>query len=136
MAGGDGDGDHGAMPHFLVEVQMPDAGPLELERAVRMLEAAQARVREAATARRTIIAGISREDGRLVCLIEAATLDAARRLVAVALLPAGRIREISHITGSPLAGGRDPGRDVDPGAEPELVEDVVDVGLDRPLGQE
>jgi len=136
MAGG-GDGiDHGAMPHYLVEVHMTNAGDLELERAVRMLEAAQNRLQEVATATRPIIAGISREDGRLICLIEATSLAAARRTVAVALLPPGRIREVAQITGSRLLGTRHPRSDAGPGAETELVEDVVDVRLDGTLGQE
>ena len=121
------------MPHFLVEVQMTDAGDLELERAVRMLEAAQARVHEASAVGRPLIAGISRGDGRLICLIEAPTLQAARRTVAVALLPPGRIREIDQISAQPLLRARDPRGDADAGAEPELVEDVVHVGLDGPL---
>jgi hypothetical protein len=123
------------MPHFLVEVHLPNAGALELERAVRMLESAQGRLREG-VAGRSIVAGISREDGRLICLIEAATLASARRTLAVALLPPGRIREIAQITGSGLVRARDPRGDADPGAEAELVEDVVDVRLDGPLGQE
>lgn len=136
MAGDRGGIDHGAMPHFLVEVHMTNPGDLELERAVRMLEAAQNRLQEGATVTRPIIAGISRGDGRLICLIEATTLAAARRTIAVALLPPGRIREVAHITGSRLLGTRHPRGDVDPGAETELVEDVVDVGLDSTLGQE
>jgi hypothetical protein len=124
------------MPNFLIEVHMADAGALELERAVRMLEAAQTRMRGTATVTRTIIAGLSREDGRLVCLIEATSLESARRLVSVALLPPGRIREITHLAGTHLLGSRHPGGDVDPGVESELVEDVVDVGLDGALGQE
>jgi hypothetical protein len=127
--------DHGAMPHFLVEVHMSNAGELELERAVRMLEAAQERFRDGPVAR-PIIAGISRGDDRLICLIEAPTLALARRTVAVALLPPGRIREIAEITGSRLPGPGNPRGDVDPGAEAELVEDVVDMRLDGSLGQE
>jgi hypothetical protein len=125
-----------SMPTFLVEVHMADAGALELERAVRMLEAAQARMRGTEPVGRTILAGVSRQDGRLVCLIEATGLDEARRLVTVALLPPGSIREITHLAGTHLLGGRYPRGDVDPGVEPELVEDVVDVGLDGALGQE
>jgi hypothetical protein len=115
---------------------MADAGELELERAVRMLEAAQNRMRGTTTVTRAIIAGLSREDGRVVCLIEAPTMESARRVVSVALLPPGRIREITHLAGTHLLGGRHPGGDVDPGVESELVEDVVDVGLDGALGQE
>jgi hypothetical protein len=113
---------------------MADAGQLELERAMRMLEAAQLRMRAALT--RTILAGFSPEDGRLVCLIEATSLDTARRLVGLALLPPARIREITHLAGTHLLGSRNPGGDADPGVEAELVQDVVDVGLDGALGQE
>lgn len=136
MAGGQGGIDHGVMPHFLVEFHLADAGDLELERAVRILRDAQERVAEPAPGERLIIAGISRGDGRLVCLIEATSLVAARRTVAVALLPPGRIREIRLMAGSGLFGTGDPRGDADPGAESELVEDVVDMRLDRPLGQE
>ena len=124
------------MPQFLVEIHMADAEQRELARAVEMLEAAQARSRGAGKVAPAIIAGLSREDGRLVCLIEATSLESAQRLVSVALLPAGRIREITPVTGRRLLRARHPGGDVDPGVEPELVEDVVDVGLDRALGQE
>ena len=125
----------GTVHTFLIEIHMADTGELELERAVRMLKAAQTRMRGSAKVTRTITAGLSREDGRLVCLIEATSLESARRLLSVALLPPGRIREITHIAGTNLVGSH-PGGDVDPGVESKLVEDVVDVGLDGALGQE
>jgi len=115
---------------------MAGAGEVELERALRMLDAAQVRMRESATVKHTIMAGLSREDSRLVCLVEATSLVAARRLVSLALLPPARIREITHLAGAPLLGSRHPRGDVDPGVEAELVENVVDVGLHGPLGQE
>jgi hypothetical protein len=124
------------MPHFLVEIHMPDARQVDIERATRMLETAQSRLRRAGTITHTIVAGLSREDDHLLYLIEARSPDSARRLVAVALLPAGRIREITHVTGRRLLFVRHPRGDVDPGVESELVEDVVDVGLDGALGQE
>lgn len=124
------------MPNFLVEVHLAAADELELERALRLLEAAQDRMRGTGSGTRTIIAGVTRDDGRLVCLVEAPSLAAARRLVSLALLPPGRIREISHLAGTHLLGVRHPGSDVDPGVETELVEDVVDVRLDGALGQE
>ena len=124
------------MPVFLIEIHMADAGTLEVERAGRMLDGAQARMQGTAIATRTIIAGLSRGDGRLVCLIEARNFDAARQLVSLALLPSGRIREITHLTGTDLLRSQHPGSDVDPGVDAELVEDVVDVRLDGALGQE
>jgi hypothetical protein len=114
MSGAEGASDHQDVPNFLIEVHMADAGVPELERAVRMLEAAQTRTRGTATVTRPIIAGLSREDGRLVCLIEATSLESARRLVSVALLPPGRVREITHLAGTHLVGSRHPGGDVDP----------------------
>ena len=136
MCGASQSRQHRTMPNYLVEIPFAGAGGPELERAVRMLDAAQSRMRWTATVTRTLMAGLTREDGRLVCLIEATDLDAARRLVSLALLPPGRIREITHLASSDLVGGRHPGSDVDPGVESELVEDVVDVGLDRALREE
>ncbi len=128
--------DHAVMAYFLVEIHMSGAGQLELDRALELLEVAQSRLREGDTQMSAITAGFSRVDGRLVCLIKATNLESARLLVSVALLPSGRIREITHLTQRRLLGSRDPGGDVDARVETELVEDVVDVGLDRPLGQE
>jgi hypothetical protein len=89
----------GAMSYFLVEIRMTDAGPLELERVTRTLEIAQARLRRKATPTRTIVAGFTPDDGRLVCLMEATSLDAVRHLVSIAFLPAGRVREITQVCG-------------------------------------
>jgi hypothetical protein len=124
------------MPYFMVEIFMADAGQLVLERATWLLEAAQSRLGTAGMSTRTIVAGLSREDDRLLYLIEARSRDVVRRLFAVALLPDGRIREITLVGGGRLLLARDPGGDIDPGAESQLVEDVVNVGLDGALGQE
>lgn len=112
---------------------MADADERELERAVRMLDVAMTRMAKSTIATRTIISGHSRDDGRLVCLIEAASLESARRLVRLASLPPGRLSEISRLAGTPLLGSH-PGGDASPGVDPELVEDVVDVSLDGSLG--
>ena len=114
---------------------MADASEFELERAVRMLDTAITRMPESTIATRTIIAGHSRDDGWLVWLIETASFESARRLVRLALLPPGRLREITRVAGRPLPGSH-PGGDADSGADSELVEDVVDVGLNGALGQE
>ena len=124
------------MATYLIEVHMADLGALELDRAVRMLVAAQSRMAGSTSVTRTIFGGLSREDGRLICLIETASLASARRMVGLALLPPARIREITEVVNEELFGGRHPGGDVHPGAEAQLVEDVVDVGLDGALGQE
>jgi hypothetical protein len=115
---------------------MKEAGRRELERVRRLLDAAQSRLRTTAAVTRLVGAGLSREDGRLLCLNEPSSPEMARRMVSLALLAAGRAREITLLAGRRLLGGRDPGGDVDPGVEAELVEDVVDVGLDGALGEE
>lgn len=102
-----------AVHTFLIEIHMAGAGEQELKRAVRMLEAAQTRMQGSATVTRTVMAGLSREDGRLVCLIEATSLESAQRLVSVAQLPPGRMREITPLAGTHLLGSH-PGSDVDP----------------------
>jgi hypothetical protein len=91
------------MPYYLIEIPMNETGQIELERAMGTMGAAQARLRKNATATHTLIAGASAEDGRLVCLIEAPALETVRRLVTLALLPAGRIREVIHLTRRPDA---------------------------------
>ena len=122
------------VPYFLVEIHLHGAGRAELSRAVRLLEAAQSRFQGTATT--PVVAGFTREDSQLVCLIEATSVESARRVVRVALLPAGRIREVTNVMGTGLLRGGYPRGDADARVEAELVEDVVDVRLDGPLGQE
>ena len=126
---------HATMPTFLIEIHLGDAEDREFDRAVRLLRAAQTRLLEAGTNTRTTIVGLSREDGRLVCLVDAPSLESARRLVGVALLPGGRIREITTVAEARLLGSH-PRSDARSGAEAELVEDVVDVRLDGALREE
>lgn len=124
------------MAIFLIEVHVADAGAFELELAIGMLAAAQTRLSRSESELRTILSGFSREDGRLISLVDAPSLDVARRLVSLALLPLGRIRELTPVANRALLDAGHPGSDGDPRLEAELVEDVVDVSLDGPLGQE
>jgi hypothetical protein len=128
-------GDDPGMPTFLIEVHAADADERELERAVLMLSAAQARMRGSVTDPQQATAGFSREDGRLLCLIAAPSREAAQLVVGVSLPPGTRIREITQLAGARLLGSH-PGGDVDPGIEAKLVEDVVDMSLDGSLGEE
>ena len=79
------------VPHFLVEIHMAAAGQLELERATPACWMPHSPAWKGGMITRTIVAGLSREDDRLLYLIEAGGPTSARRLFAVALLPAGRI---------------------------------------------
>lgn len=96
MSGSITGGDDGPMPYFLVEIHMNGAGQPELDRATRTLEVAKTRLRGTGTTARTAVAVLIGDDGGLVCVIEATTVEVVQRLVTLALLPAGRIREISH----------------------------------------
>ena len=126
---------------FLVEIPVPHSDAAGLARAARTLWTADLRSSgDVTTARLESVSVV--EAGRLVCVIEASTIEAVRSLVALAFLSTGRIREAaaSEISGlvdaTPRGGGHDPRRDLRPGVEPQLVQDVVDVGLDRALGDE
>ena len=89
-------GDDGPMSYFLVEIHMNGAGQTQLDRAAQTLEVAKTRLSGSATTTRIVGAVLIGEDARLVCLIEATTVQVVQQLVALALLPAGRIREITH----------------------------------------
>jgi hypothetical protein len=129
-----------SMPCYLVEIVLPQSDAAAARRASRTIRTAQSRLDANGTVVRALIAGFT-EDGRLVCLMEAATSGDARSLVALALLPAGRIHEVVDVAlqdasrGSGFDGRR-PGFDLRSGADPELVEDVVDMGLDGSLRDE
>ena len=124
------------MPNFFVELNVSRGRELELERAARMLESAEARMGGTATVMTHSIGGRDGGAERLVCLIEADTPEAADRVMRVALVPHGRIREISERARNRLLRARYPRGDVDPRLEAELVQDVVDVSLDGALGEE
>ncbi len=98
-----------------------------------LLEAAHARHSAAGVVTRTILGGLIRDDERLVYVVQAGSAATVQRLLVVALLPAGRIREIRLDGRAGLLPRRHPGGDPDPRVEAELVEDVVDVGLDGAL---
>jgi hypothetical protein len=100
------------MRYFLVELPVNQPDRVEMERATRMLRAAEARLFGRAMAARPVVAAVINDNGRLVCLIEAPSVDALRQLVALALLPVGRIREVSQPSTAPPAS--DPGADLVP----------------------
>jgi hypothetical protein len=130
------------MSYFLVEIPVAQSDGGDLERAARMLVAAQSRLSDCAIPIRSLVAGVTSDGGRLVCLIEAEAVEVVRSLVALALLPAGRIREVLHLAlpggvcGLSDGGGPSPVADLAPRADAELVQDVVDVGFHGSLGDE
>jgi hypothetical protein len=130
------------MRRFLVEISVPQADATGLERATRTLWTAHSRLSGNATTARLVTVGAAEDDGRLVCLIEAPTIDAVHSLVALAFLSTGRIREVTAsdvsrvVGGTPRARRQNPSGDLGSGVESQLVEDVVDVGLDGALGDE
>jgi len=121
---------------------VPQSDAVDIERAGRALLAAQARLSKSASAVRVLVAGVTSNDGRLICLIQAEAVEGVESLVAVALLPAGRIREVFYLAApggirDPSdGGGPNPVADLAPGVEAELVQNVVDVGLHGALGDE
>lgn len=130
------------MRRFLVEIHVPQSDAASLERATRTLWTAQSRLSTDATTARLLSVRVTEGDDRLVCLIEAPTIDAVNRLLELAFLSTRRIREaaasdVSGLVGAtPRAGRQDPGGDLRSRVEPQFVEDVVDVGLDGALGDE
>ena len=118
---------------FLVEISVPQMDEGVLELVARTLRAVQSRLSRNASVIRPLIVGFTQGDGRLVCLVDAPTAEAVRNMVALAFLPAGRIRELSVLD---LTGGQNPSSDLVSGAESQLVEDVVEVCLHCPLGEE
>ena len=130
------------MNFFLVEIPLPQPDGMDVGRATRTLLAAQARLSNSAITVRPLAAGVTRGDGRLVCLIEAEAAEQVRSLVSLALLPAGRIRKVLRVSlpsgsGVPsVIEGPKPGADLAPRVDSELVQDVVDVGLHGSLGDE
>jgi len=75
------------------------------------------------------------DEGRLLCIVSAANEEDVHRLLEIALLPSARVHEVVDVLGGPRC-LRHPARDLDPGVDSEVVEDVGHVRLDGPLRQE
>lgn len=130
------------MSYFLVEIPVPQSDRADVGRAMRTLRVAQSRLGDRAVAVRPLLAGVTDQEGWMVFLMEAVTIEAVRSLVSLALLPAGRIREILYLA---LPGARcslsddrgpKPGANLAPRVDAELVEDVVDMRFHGSLGDE
>lgn len=91
-----------SMSYFLIEIPIPQSDGVDVDRAMRTLRAAQSRLWERAIAVRPLMAGVTSDDGWLVVLIEAVTIEAVRSLILLALLPPGRVREVRSVA---LPGG-------------------------------
>lgn len=86
---------HHDMPHYIVEIRLPGVERPEVSRVARVLRSANDRLGHTA---RVVTASVGRDDGRLVCTVEASDADAVRHLIDTALLPSGRIGEITQIS--------------------------------------
>ena len=97
------------MSHFLVEIPVPQSEPVDIERAAQTLRAARGRLCARATAISLVVAGVTIEDARLVCFMEADSAEAVQALVSLALLPGSRIRRLLSVrppgSGSDRQGG-------------------------------
>jgi hypothetical protein len=102
------------MTCFLIEIPVSERDGPGIARVMRMLAAAQLRLSQTRRAVRVLTAGMSAADGRLVCMVEAATVADVRDLVALAFLPAERIREVTAVD---LAGWQDPIGDLGSGVQ-------------------
>lgn len=138
-------GQPGTVPYYLVEIPVLETSKLEVERAMRTLRAAGFRLAETASAPRVLLAGMAAGEGRLLCIVEACSTQTVRRLVALGLLPDARVRMLTDLLasgpsserlGSGSVGGRGPSCDSCSGVETEFVQDVADVGLHGPFGEE
>ena len=87
----------GTVRHYLIEIPVRETSEVEVERATRTLRVAELRLRSRSGAPRAVATGVATDDGRLLCLVEASSADEVRRLVALALLPEARIRELIQL---------------------------------------
>jgi hypothetical protein len=128
------------MNYFLVEIPAPQSDRVDLDRAMCTLRVAQARLWEKSIAVRPLLAGVTNDGAWLVFLIDAVTIEVVRSLVSLALLPAGRIREVLDLPGAisgPSNGrGPEPGAYFVPRVDAKLVQDVVDMRFHGSLGEE
>jgi hypothetical protein len=103
------------MTCYLVEIPLSQRDGARVALAASALRAAQSRMSRSAIPVRLRFAGLSAADGRMVCLVEASTPGDVRDLVALAFLPAERLREITAVD---LSCGQDPVGDLGSGVQP------------------
>ncbi len=125
------------MPRYLVEIPLPHSDVRTAHRASITVASAQSRLARLGVGTRSLIGGYV-EDHRLVLVVDAASGGDVDRMVALALLPRARVREVTAIPvrdGGRSSGivSQQPACDLRPGVDAELVEDMRDVRLDGPL---
>ncbi|MCU1637195.1 MAG: hypothetical protein JWQ68_2434 [Cryobacterium sp.] len=99
------------MPYFLVEIPVRMPHRREMERASRTLRSARSRLTGTSIAAPFLMVAATADNAGLVFLVKAPSVAAVRQLVTLALLPGGRIRELSHrdwalVCGSPESPGQ------------------------------
>lgn len=103
------------MTCFLVEIPLSERDGARVVLPMSTLRAAQLRMYRGSKPVRLRFAGLTAVDRRLVCMIEAPSRGDVLEFVALAFLPAERLREI---TGVDLSCGQDPVGDLGPGVQP------------------
>ncbi len=120
---------------YLAEVRMRVRAGGDISWIGESLDAASRRLDGVNPSRQIISAVYVVDDGRLSCIVSAASREEVHRLLEIALLPTARVYEVVDVLGRPGL-LRHPARDLDPGVDSQLVEDVRHVRLDGPLRKE
>ena len=120
---------------YMAEVRLKVRAGTDISWIGQSLDAACRRLDGLSPGRRILSAVYVQADGRLSCILSAASREDVHRLLEIALLPSATVYEVVDVlTGTHLL--RHPAGDLDPGVDPEVVEDVGHVRLDSPLRQE
>jgi len=117
---------------YMAEVRLRVPAGADISWIGDSLGAAVRRLDRVSPGRQIVSAVYVIDDGRLSCVVNAANREDVQRLFEIALLPSARVYEVVDVLARTHL-MRHPARDLDPGVDPEVVEDVRHVSLDSPL---
>jgi len=117
---------------YMAEVRLRVPAGADISWIGDSLGAAARRVDRVSPGRQILSAVYVVDDGRLSCVVSAASREDVQRLLEIALLPSARVYEVVDVLARTHLLSH-PARDLDPGVDPEVVEDVRHVSLDSPL---